>query len=219
MTPAPAVLTIGHGARAWPEFLALLKVHEVGRLWDVRRFPRSGRHPHFDGAAIARALAEARNDYAHRPGLGGFRRPDGSALNAALAESAYRGFADYMQTPEFARELDALVVAAAGARLAILCAESDPAHCHRGMIADALLVRGVPVEHIRDAAPPLAHVLSASARTVGGRLHYPGAQTRLEFEAADAGVSSPPLSVEDTEPASARRVTSIRRQVEDSTTR
>jgi uncharacterized protein (DUF488 family) len=174
-----ALWTIGHGARSLAEFLLLLAAHRIGCVADVRRAPHSRRHPHFGRDALARSLAAAGTVYRHLPGLGGMREPDGSPTNAGIREPAFRGYADFMQTPAFETALSDLMTLATDQRTAMLCAESAPEHCHRSMIADALLVRGVTVRHIVGRGAPVDHVLTRHARAEGGRVSYPAAQADL----------------------------------------
>jgi len=166
--------TIGHSRRSLSELVDLLRGAHVIRLVDVRRMPHSRRHPQFDAAALARDLPAAGIAYVHAPGLGGFRRPRADSVNTAWREPAFRGYADYMQTPEFATELDTLIREAATAPTAIMCAEAHPSHCHRSLLADALLARGVAVRHLLGPERVEEHALTAGARVVDGRLSYPG---------------------------------------------
>jgi uncharacterized protein (DUF488 family) len=169
-----AVWTIGHSTRSLASLLALLRAHGVASVVDVRRFPHSRRHPHFDAAALARDLPAADVAYAHVPGLGGYRRPRADSLNTGVREPAFRGYADYMQTDEFAAHLAALLEVAAVTPTAIMCAEAVPQHCHRSFIADALVARGLDVRHIVDPERATPHVLRATARVASGRVTYPG---------------------------------------------
>jgi len=141
--------------------------------------PQSRRHPHFGLERLSASLAAAGVDYRHRPGLGGMREPDGSPTNAGVREPAFRGYADYMQTPAFAAELEALIAEARDRPTAILCAEADPAHCHRSFIADSLIARRFTVLHIRDAGAPVPHLLRRGARIQGMQVTYPASQTEL----------------------------------------
>jgi uncharacterized protein (DUF488 family) len=168
------VWTIGHSTRSLADLVALLREHSVTRLVDVRRVPHSKRHPQFDTAALARDLSAAGIDYRHSPGLGGFRTPRENSVNTAWRTPAFRGYADYMQTTDFATHLEALRIEAATAATAVMCAEAHPARCHRSLLADALLVRGVDVRHILGPARDEAHTLTPDARVVDGRLSYPG---------------------------------------------
>ena len=129
--------------------------------------------------ALARSLSEARIAYAHVPELGGLREPSADSPHTALADGPFRGYADHMASDEFARGLAQLLAVAASRRTAVLCAEADPAHCHRSLLADVLLARGHRVEHIVDTGPARAHALHHHARAEGGSVVYDGAQRRL----------------------------------------
>ena len=170
--------TIGHSTRPLGELIALLRAHGVGRVVDVRRFPRSRRHPHFDARVLAHELPAAGIGYHHAPGLGGFRRARADSTNTGVRNASFRGYADYMQSTAFAAELDALVAAAATTPTAIMCAESLPWRCHRSFIADALVARGIDVHHILAYGPAMRHTLTDAARVTGGCVTYPG-QTDL----------------------------------------
>jgi len=166
--------TIGHSTRSLSELVDLLREEHVVKLVDVRRVPHSRRHPQFNTAALARDLPEADITYRHAPGLGGFRSPLAGSVNTAWREPAFRGYADYMQTPEFTTEIDTLIREAAAAPTAIMCAEAHPSRCHRALLADALLTRGLPVRHILGPGHVETHALTAGARVVDRRLSYPG---------------------------------------------
>jgi uncharacterized protein (DUF488 family) len=172
------VWTIGHSRRSLVELIALLRVHGVSQVIDVRRYPRSRRHPQFDAAALARELPAAGIAYAHAPGLGGFRRPRAGSVNTGV-EPGLRGYADFMQTDEFASHLAALLDAAASTPTAIMCAEADPRSCHRSLIADALVARGVEVRHILSESQATPHTLRPTARVAGDRVSYPGQMEML----------------------------------------
>ena len=166
--------TIGHSTRALSELVDLLRGERVTSLVDVRRMPHSRRHPQFEAAALARDLPDAGITYRHAPGLGGFRTPRPDSANTAWREPAFRGYADFMQTPEFATQLDALIREAAAAPTAIMCAEAHPSHCHRSLLADALVARGLTVRHILGPGRVEPHALTADARVIEGQLSYPG---------------------------------------------
>jgi uncharacterized protein (DUF488 family) len=178
-TDAALVLSIGHSSRSLAGFLGLLTAHGVQAVADIRRHPVSRRHPHFAGTALARALGEAGIDYVHIPELGGMREPHADSPHTALADGPFRGYADHMASEEFARGLARLLVLAGAKRSAAMCAEADPAHCHRSLLADALLARGHAVAHIVDAGPAPAHGLHVHARTEGANVVYDGLQGSL----------------------------------------
>ena len=130
--------------------------------------------PHFAREALERGLAEHGIAYLHMPGLGGLRKPKPDSINRGWRNDSFRGYADYMQTAEFWRGIDRLIELAAKQPLAIMCAEAVPWRCHRSLIADALVVRGIDVRHITGPSAPAKHTLTPFAHVEGGRLTYPG---------------------------------------------
>ena len=173
MTASLRVYTIGHSTRALDELIALLRAHGVARLVDVRTVPRSRRHPHFNRETLPGPLRDAGIAYAHMPSLGGLRKPRRDSINAAWRNEGFRGYADYMQTEEFRESLDALLAKAAEAPTAIMCAEAVPWRCHRSLISDALVARGVDVRHILTPTPASAHKMTPFARIDGTTVTYP----------------------------------------------
>src|SRR6266567_6948184 len=144
----PVVLTVGHSTRALADFIALLKAHAVARLIDVRTVPRSRHNPQFDRDTLPAALAAHGIGYEHVACLGGFRRTHPGSLNTGWRNLSFRGFADYMQTSEFAENLAELSAKAMRERIVLMCAEAVPWRCHRSLIADALLLHELRVEEI-----------------------------------------------------------------------
>ena len=172
------VHTLGHSTRELPEFLGLLHVHRIRRLIDVRRYPASRRHPHFAAAALAAALEAEDIDYRHDADLGGRRTGRRDSPHTAWRSASFRAYADHMDTAAFGAALGRLLELAREAPSAILCAEAVPWRCHRQLIADALVVRGVDVRHVLGAGPAERHMLNSAARILGGgRLVYDGAPT------------------------------------------
>ncbi len=153
----------------------MLSEHGIRVLVDVRRFPASRRHPQFGREALAASLAAAGIEYVHEPDLGGRRAARPDSQHTAWRVEAFRGYADHMETPEFAAALERLMRRAAGTPTAILCAEAVPWRCHRRLISDALVARGVEVLHILGPGHAGPHELDANARVLpGGRLLYAG---------------------------------------------
>ena len=173
--------TIGHSTRTLEELVALLRAHGVDTVVDVRTVPRSRRHPHFSKDALAESLPQAAIAYVHMPGLGGFRKPLADSPNTGWRVDAFRGYADYMQTDEFARHLDVLMALAKDTRLSVMCAEAEPWRCHRTLLADALVVHDVDVRHIVAGGAIAHHVITAWAQRRGVRLTYPPVQRELPF--------------------------------------
>lgn len=170
----PAVVwTIGHSSRPLEEFLQLLQAHGVTLVVDVRKMPGSRRNPQFGRDALPPALRQAGIDYVHLPGLGGLRRRQPDSPNTGWENASFQGYADYMLTPEFEDSLQELLERAAEERAVLMCAEAVPWRCHRSLIADALVVRGVAVEHILGAARTQRHVLRPWAHVQGTRITYP----------------------------------------------
>ena len=168
------VFTIGHSVQPIEPFLEALRAHGIERLVDVRRFPSSRRHPQFNAARLSASLHEAGIEYGHAAALGGHREPRPDSPNTAWREDAFRGYADYMETPEFAAAIETLLAEAAACRLAVMCAERDWRSCHRGLIADYLKVRGHDVVHILSAEKHEPHPYTRPARIVDGTLSYRG---------------------------------------------
>ncbi len=151
----------------------MLKAHEVDFLVDVRTIPRSRHNPQFNREALPEPLALAGIEYLHMPGLGGLRHPRQDSRNTGWKNLSFRGYADYMQTAEFERNLEELLRLANGRRAAVMCAESVPWRCHRSLIADALTARGLNVRHIMSAARADPHRLTSFAQVVSERVTYP----------------------------------------------
>ncbi|HET8552946.1 MAG TPA: DUF488 domain-containing protein [Gammaproteobacteria bacterium] len=167
------VLTIGHSTRSFDELVALLKTHKVARLVDVRTVPRSRRNPQFNRETLGDALGPEGIAYTHEEALGGLRKTRRDSPNTGWRNASFRGYADYMQTDEFAAGMDELVALAERERIAIMCAEAVPWRCHRSMIADALVVRGFSVEHILSGERTMPHTLTDFAVVEGERIRYP----------------------------------------------
>ena len=166
------IYTIGHSTRALSELLGLLAAHRVTQVVDVRRYPASRRHPQFARDALATTLQEVGVGYHHAPELGGRRAARPDSLNTGWRSAGFRGYADYMETPEFADALARLRELTRAGPTAILCTEAVPWRCHRQLIADALLVRGMDVRHVVGHGPPSPHRLTSFARVVVDRLIY-----------------------------------------------
>ena len=175
---APIVLTIGHSTRTLEEFIGLLRFHEATHVVDVRTVPRSRYNPHFNEASLPASLKKAGLGYVHIPGLGGLRHAKRDSLNPAWRNASFRGFADYMQTQDFEQNLDELIQLANRERIVLMCAEALPWRCHRSLIADALLVRGIRAEDIMGPKRRQAHTLTPFAKVKGRTITYPAEASR-----------------------------------------
>ncbi len=171
--PSPIVLTIGHSTRTLVEFIGLLQVHGATCVVDVRTVPRSRHNPQFNEDSLPRALKKAGLGYVHLPGLGGLRHAKRDSLNVGWRNASFRGYADYMQTPVFEQSLEELIRLAKQERIAIMCAEAVPWRCHRSLIADALLVRGIRTEDIMSPTRRQVHVLTPFAKVRDTTITYP----------------------------------------------
>jgi uncharacterized protein (DUF488 family) len=171
-------MTIGHSTRTLDEFIRLLEAHGATRVVDVRTVPRSRHNPQFNKASLPRWLKKAGLGYVHMPGLGGLRHAKPDSLNAGWRNASFRGYADYMQTPEFAQSVEELVQLANQDRIVLMCAEAVPWRCHRSLIADALLVRGIRTEDIMSATRRQVHALTPFAKVRGSAITYPAEVSR-----------------------------------------
>jgi len=176
--PAPRapIYTIGHSTRPIDEFIGILQAHGIAQLVDIRTIPKSRHNPQFNRETLPASLKPAAIEYRHMPGLGGLRRAKPDSTNTGWRNAAFRGFADYMQTPEFRESLDALIQFAAGTPTAIMCAEAVPWRCHRSLVADALVARGLPVMEILSETKVQPHPMTLFARVEDEQVTYPGAR-------------------------------------------
>lgn len=171
----PAIFTVGHSTRPIERFIELLASVGVNELWDVRTIPRSRANPQFEQQALAETLPAAGIAYRHVPALGGRRRPRHDSANDAWQNESFRGYADHMATPEFAEALDEVVKAGSRTRIALMCAEGNPFRCHRTLIADALLARGVTSYELSAPGRAKAHRMTPFAVVHDGKVTYPKA--------------------------------------------
>jgi uncharacterized protein (DUF488 family) len=166
------VWTIGHSTRTLDDFVATLGDASIELVVDVRRLPGSRRYPQFDSAQLERELGERGIAYRWIGALGGRRRPSADSPNVGWRHPAFRAYADYVETEEFAEGLFELLVLAGGLRTAIMCAEVVWWRCHRRLISDVLVSLGIDVVHLFEPGKSERHRLAPPARVVGGGLSY-----------------------------------------------
>jgi uncharacterized protein (DUF488 family) len=171
---SPSIITIGHSTRTLEKFIHLLTSNGITCLVDVRTVPRSRHNPQFNRETLPHQLMKAGLGYVHLPGLGGLRHAKDDSPNRGWQNASFRGFADYMQTPEFAQSLEELIKLSKNDRVVLMCAEAVPWRCHRSLIADALLVRGLHIEHIISSTHCRNHTLTPFAQVRGTEITYPG---------------------------------------------
>jgi Domain of unknown function DUF488 len=214
---APPILTVGHSTRSIDEFVELLRRHGIERLVDIRTIPRSRRNPQFNSDALAKSLQRAGMDYAHIKELGGLRHAHKDSINTGWRNASFRGYADYMQTEEFERAVGDLLRLCGEKHCAVMCAEAVPWRCHRSLLADALVARGISVEHIFSGSRRDVHSITPFARIENERVFYPEAkpgprgrksapgQAELRFEESEAAMPSKKRKTKFTAAKEARR--------------
>ena len=194
--PPPLVMTIGHSTRTLKEFIGLLQAHAVSLVADVRTIPRSRHNPQFNKDSLPGELKKAGLGYVHLPGLGGLRHAKLNSLNVGWRNASFRGYADYMQTPEFETSLEELIQLAKQKQIAIMCAEAVPWRCHRSLIADALLVRRIRTEDIMSPTRRQVHTLTPFAKVRGTTITYPAEHLQLPIKKASLKRDRSPLKAE-----------------------
>ena len=169
------IYTIGHSTRTLAELAGLLKEHGVTRLADIRRYPGSRRHPHFSKESLEQTIHRAGIAYEHFEALGGRRRPSKKSPNMAWESEQFRGYADHMATDEFRAAVEQLL--SSEQPTAVMCAEAVPWNCHRNLLSDDLVRRGVEVIHITGRGQWHPHQLNGMAVIAGDRVIYPPKQS------------------------------------------
>jgi uncharacterized protein (DUF488 family) len=201
--PSPLVMTIGHSTHTLEEFIRLLQAHGATCVVDVRTVPRSRHNPQFNKDSLPHSLKPAGLGYVHTPGLGGLRHAKRDSPNMGWRNVSFRGYADYMQTPGFAQSLEELIRLARQDRIVLMCAEAVPWRCHRSLIADALLVRGIRTEDIMSATRRQAHTLTPFAKVQGTAITYPA-------EASAIMQKEPPAQRSRPRPVAKTRLTKVK---------
>jgi uncharacterized protein (DUF488 family) len=174
MGKKPTIYTIGHSTHPLDEFIAMLRAHGIQRVIDIRTIPKSRHNPQFNSEELARKLHSARIGYVHLKKLGGLRHARRDSANTGWRNASFRGYADYMQTPEFEEGLERAIALAEEKPSALMCAEAVPWRCHRSLVGDALLARKFPVMDILSATSAKSHELTSFARVRGKQITYPG---------------------------------------------
>jgi len=170
------IYTIGHSTHTIEEFIAMLKAHNIQELVDVRTVPRSRYNPQFGTDELAASLRQAGIAYTHLAKLGGLRRTTKDSVNTGWQNTSFRGYADYMATPEFQVGLEQLQRLAETKTVAIMCAEAMPWRCHRSLTSDALTTLGWQVLHITSKKTAKQHELTPFLKVQDGNLTYPEPQ-------------------------------------------
>lgn len=170
------IYTIGHSTHTIEEFIAMLQAHNIQELVDVRTVPRSRHNPQFGTDELAASLRQVGIAYTHLAKLGGLRRTTKDSVNTGWQNTSFRGYADYMATPEFRDGLEQLQRLAETKTVAIMCAEAVPWRCHRSLTSDALTTLGWQVLHITGKKTAKQHELTPFLKVQDGNLTYPEPQ-------------------------------------------
>ena len=174
----PKLYTIGHSTHTIEEFISILHAHKIDHLVDIRTVPKSRHVPWFNEQELSETLKQQGIQYTHLERLGGLRHTHKDSINLGWHNASFRGFADYMQTPEFFEGRKQLNGLMRGHRVAIMCAEAVPWRCHRSLIADAEVVRHIKVMHIMGLSSVHPHKLTPFAvvdrERRPMRVYYPG---------------------------------------------
>ncbi|MDA8154903.1 MAG: DUF488 domain-containing protein [Actinomycetota bacterium] len=168
------IYTIGHSTRLLEDFIWILKKYGITTVADVRTVPRSAFNPQFNIDSLPASLKAAGIGYEHIRGLGGLRHPKKDSPNTGWQNYSFRGFADYMLTADFHENLEKLIALGREGKVAVMCAEAVPFRCHRSLIADALVVRGIKVMHIMSEKKAQEHKLNPMATVETGNIIYAG---------------------------------------------
>ena len=169
----PSIFTIGHSTRTIDEFVELLRMNDVKEVVDVRSIPMSRHNPQFNGDTLNQSLRDNGIRYKHLKKLGGLRHSRKDSINLGWRNLSFRGYADYMSTPEFSEGLESLTKIACLRETAIMCAEAVPWRCHRSLVADALIKKGWLVRDIISGTSAAEHRLTPFLKVRKGQLIYP----------------------------------------------
>lgn len=167
------IYTIGHSTRPINEFIDLLKSHGITQLVDIRTIPKSRHNPQYGQEMLQQSMKDAGISYIYLKALGGLRSSSKDSINDAWRNKSFRNYADYMQTDAFTEGLKELIQLAADKTTAIMCAEAVPWRCHRSLVSDALLIRGIDSCEIISANSERPHKLTSFAVVNGTTITYP----------------------------------------------
>lgn len=168
------IFTIGHSTRTLDEFLKILRKYKINQVIDIRTIPRSRHNPQFNKDTFSRYLRNKKINYRNMKGLSGFRHTTKDSINLGFYNKSFRGFADYMQTQEFKKNLEKLIDYANKKHIVLMCAEILPFRCHRSLIADALVAKHLTVKDIYNINSIKTHKIRDFAKIrKDGTVYYP----------------------------------------------
>lgn len=166
------IWTIGHSTRTLEHFIEMLQSFNIEKLVDIRSFPGSKRYPHFNKENLELLMPENNIGYVHLKALGGRRPVKKDSKNTAWKHSAFRGYADYMETDDFKNGIQELEVIALNQHSAYMCSEAVWWRCHRSMVSDYLKLHNWTVFHIMETGKATEHTYTKPANIVDGKLSY-----------------------------------------------
>jgi len=167
------IYTVGHSTRPIEDFIELMKTYAIETVVDVRKIAQSRHNPQYGEDALRKRLSESGISYLRFEGLGGLRPTTPDSVNTGWKNKSFRGYADYMQTSEFEENIEKLIALAAELQTVIMCAEAVPWRCHRSLIGDALVIRGIEVNDIISESRCTPHKLTSFAKVEGDTIIYP----------------------------------------------
>lgn len=148
---------------------------------DVRTVPRSRTNPQYNADVLGEELAPWEVVYDRIAGLGGLRgksRDVPPEVNGYWENQSFHNYADYALSPAFDSALDELITRAATVPTAIMCSEAVWWRCHRRIISDYLLSRGLTVLHLMGGGRIDPATLTPAAEERDGHLVYPAPESR-----------------------------------------
>lgn len=169
---AKTIYTIGHSTRSLDELIAMLQSFSVQHVADIRSFPGSRKYPQFNKENLEVALPQVGIKYSHLKELGGRRKVRKDSHNNRWHKEAFKGYADYMETPSFVKGMELLTELARKQTTAFMCSEAVWWRCHRSMVSDYLKAKGWKVMHIMVVGKAEEHPYTSPARIVGDRVFY-----------------------------------------------
>jgi len=167
---------MGHSTRTISDFVEILRTGEVGLVVDVRSVPRSRTNPQYNEDALPENLEPWQVGYRRIAELGGLRGRSKDVppeTNGWWTNQSFHNYADYALSGGFEAGLDELLELAADRRVAIMCSEAVWWRCHRRIIADYLIQRGIEVFHLMGVGKMDPATMTPAARSVRGRITYP----------------------------------------------
>ena len=168
-----SIYTIGHSTRPIDEFISILEAYGIKQLVDIRTIPKSRRNPQYGQEDLQASLENAGIEYIYMKDLGGLRPSIHLTVNDGWQNKSFQNYADYMQSDKFKDAVNQLKDILEKEVTVMMCAEAVPWRCHRRLVGDALIARGVKVCDIFDQKNVKEHTLTSFAVADGTDISYP----------------------------------------------